>query len=81
MPSRPFTPDEQRSYRAHFVLSGAALIGVLVWALVDEVHSRRPYKRHQRDYLKAARQQGAAQIDSLPPNHWSSWKPVAATRH
>lgn len=68
---RAQVPIEQRNYSTYYVvLSGLLFLGTM-WAVVDEVATRRPWKHHQKEYLTIADtllqqriDQAAADIDS-----------------
>lgn len=48
------TPIEQRSYSTYFlVLSGLLFLGTM-WAVVDEIATRRPWKNYQKDFFAMA---------------------------
>lgn len=45
-------PIEQRSYSKYYlVLSGLLFLGTM-WAVVDEIATRRPWKHHQKEYFR-----------------------------
>lgn len=51
---REQTPIESREYgKVYLVLSGLLFLGTM-WAVVDEVMTRRPWKDYQRDYYALA---------------------------
>ena len=68
---RARVPIEQRDYSKYYlVFSGLLFLGTM-WAVVDEVSTRRPWKDHQREYrsLAVARigeriEQAYAELDS-----------------
>ena len=60
-----FTPDEQRSHRRLFAALSLVLAAVTVWAVVDEVHTRRPWKVHQQAWLTATGQPGPPRVQQL----------------
>jgi mono/diheme cytochrome c family protein len=56
-------PIEQRNYSVYYiVLSGLLFLGTM-WAVVDEVATRRPWKDEQRKYNALARQKIQERID------------------
>ncbi len=56
-------PIEQRNYSAYYVVfSGLLFLGTM-WAVVDEVATRRPWKDEQREYVELARQKVQERID------------------
>ncbi len=65
------TPIEQRNYSTYYlVLSGLLFLGTM-WAVVDEIATRRPWKNYQKDYFAMADtlvqqriDQAAAELDS-----------------
>lgn len=58
---RADTPVELRSYGTYFLVFSALLILGTLWAVVDEVIVRRPWKEYQTRYYELA----AAKLDSL----------------
>ena len=48
----PFQRDENRSFRAAFVLLSLAFAAVTVWAIADETWVRRPWKHWQEAYAQ-----------------------------
>jgi mono/diheme cytochrome c family protein len=68
---RAHIPIEQRNYSVYYVVFSALLFLGTMWAVVDEVATRRPWKEEQRKYNALARQkvqegieQAAADLDS-----------------
>ena len=52
--NRAQIPIEQRNYSLYYlVLSGLLFLGTM-WAVVDEIATRRPWKEYQKDYLEMA---------------------------
>jgi hypothetical protein len=50
------TPVESRNYSTiYFILSGLLFIGT-IWAVVDEMSTRRPWKEYQAQYYKLSEQ-------------------------
>ena len=47
-------PIEQRNYSVHYMVFAGLLFVATMWAVVDEVSSRRPWKDVQRQYRKVA---------------------------
>ena len=68
---RTQTPIEQRDYSVYYVVfSGLLFLGTM-WAVVDEVSTRRPWKEEQKEFLALAEKktkekiiQSAADVDS-----------------
>lgn len=60
MSSRGLVHDERRSFRAWFAVLSLAFGAVTVWAVVDELHVRRPWKAHQADYQELVAARGDA---------------------
>lgn len=68
---RAHVPIEQRNYSTYYlVLSGLLFLGTM-WAVVDEIATRRPWKHYQKDFYRAADtliqkriEQAASEIDS-----------------
>ena len=68
-------PIEQRNYSTYYlVLSGLLFLGTM-WAVVDEVATRRPWKTHQKEFYRIADtlvqqriDQAVAEIDSSALN-------------
>jgi mono/diheme cytochrome c family protein len=58
---RSDTPVEMRSYGTYYLVFSALLILGTLWAVVDEVKIRRPWKTYQEEYYALA----AAKLDSL----------------
>jgi mono/diheme cytochrome c family protein len=68
---RAQTPIEQRNYSALYIVFSGLLFVATVWAVFDEVSTRRPWKAVQHSYHDLARQkvrervdQAAAELDS-----------------
>ncbi len=69
---RAHIPIEQRNYSTYYVvLSGLLFLGTM-WAVVDEIATRRPWKHHQKEFytladslLQQRIEQAAAEIDSF----------------
>lgn len=68
---RAHIPIEQRNYSTYYVvLSGLLFLGTM-WAVVDEIATRRPWKQYQKEYYRLADsllqhrvEEAAAEIDS-----------------
>ena len=60
-----FTPDEQRSHRRLFAALSLILAATTAWAVIDEVHTRRPWKAHQAAWLAAVGEPGPPQVQQL----------------
>lgn len=69
---RTYIPIEQRNYSLYYlVFSGLLFVGTM-WAVVDEVSVRRPWKDHQREFrqlmlsrVDAKIEEMVAELDSL----------------
>ncbi|MCZ6777199.1 MAG: c-type cytochrome [Ignavibacteria bacterium] len=69
---RAQVPIEQRNYSVYYlVFSGLLFLGTM-WAVVDEVSTRRPWKDHQKEYLDLAEtkfqdrlDEAVAEVDSF----------------
>ncbi|MER3523155.1 MAG: hypothetical protein C4326_03600 [Ignavibacteria bacterium] len=69
---RAQVPIEQRNYSTYYVvLSGLLFLGTM-WAVVDEIATRRPWKHYQKEFYRMADsllqqriEQAAAEIDSF----------------
>jgi len=68
-------PIEQRNYSAYYLIFAGFLFLGTIWAVVDEVSARRPWKDVQREYgalaarnLKERLDQAAADMDSTALN-------------
>src|SRR5262245_24970284 len=74
MPLKPSTPkiDEHKSVRLSFFICGSLFMAVSVWAVVDEVWTRRPWKKHQENFFKIeeklAKEERARFKDKLDKN-------------
>ena len=56
-------PIEERDYSTYYLIfSGLLFLGTM-WAVVDEVSTRRPWKDHQREYYSLLRQKLQEQLD------------------
>ncbi len=60
-----FAPDEVRSFRRLFAALSLVLAAATAWAVVDEVHTRRPWKAHQRAWLDATGEAGSPRVQQL----------------
>ena len=56
------TPIEHRDYGAFYLLFAGLLFAGTLWAVVDEVVTRRPWKEGQREYFRVAAQQYQARL-------------------
>ncbi len=65
MAPRTFIPDEKRSYSLHFFVLMLVLSAVTLWALVDEIWIRRPWKEHQAQYFAAEQERIGAQVTEI----------------
>jgi len=60
---REQTPIESREYgKVYLVLSGLLFLGTM-WAVVDEVMTRRPWKDYQREYYEVSIRKWQEQLD------------------
>ncbi len=60
---RANTPIEQRNYSVYYIVfSGLLFLGTM-WAVVDEVSTRRPWKDEQKKYLVLAKQRTQERVD------------------
>ena len=60
----PFIPDEHRTLRRIFFVSGMILLATMVWALWDEAVSRRPWKGYQIAFNKLEYQHVKAELEA-----------------
>src|SRR5262245_46730102 len=49
MANQPITQEERRSYGGTFALCAAALLACGLWAVVDDLFLRRPWKKYQAE--------------------------------
>jgi cbb3-type cytochrome oxidase cytochrome c subunit len=60
---RSETPIEERNYSGYYlVFSGLLFVGTM-WAVVDEVSTRRPWKDHQKEYYELLSGRVKEQLD------------------
>ena len=59
---RRLIPVEERRYGAIFVVCAALLAVTTVWAVVDEVWVRRPWKAYQKEFDELELQQATAEL-------------------
>jgi len=77
---RAHIPIEQRNYSAYYlVFSGLLFLGTM-WAVVDEVSTRRPWKEEQKQYDALARQKIQERIDQAAADLDSSSLAEAAAK-
>ena len=60
-----FVPAEARSHRHLFAVLAAVLAVVTIWSIVDEVHTRRPWKAHQVAYQELKGEPAAPRVQQL----------------
>ncbi|MCS6861117.1 MAG: c-type cytochrome, partial [Abditibacteriales bacterium] len=60
--SVPSEPWERQSFSRYFVIVGVLLLASMACALWDEVYTRRPWKRYQRDFFTLARRKYAEDL-------------------
>ncbi len=72
---RAQVPIEQRNYSTYYLVLSSLLFLGTMWAVVDEIATRRPWKRYQKDYAQVADtliqqriDQSVADIDSAALN-------------
>ena len=63
MTRRASVPIEQRSYGIYYAVFAGFLFLGTVWAVVDEVSTRRPWKETQREYRALAAAQLRERLD------------------
>jgi cytochrome c2 len=60
---RSHIPIEQRNYSVHYMVFAGILFVATLWAVVDEVSSRRPWKDVQRQYRTVAAAKVKERVD------------------
>ncbi|MBM2840538.1 MAG: putative octahem cytochrome c [Bacteroidetes bacterium] len=77
---RAHTPIEQRNYSVYYIVfSGLLFLGTM-WAVVDEVSTRRPWKEEQKKYLALAMQRAQERVDQASADLDSSALADAASK-
>lgn len=63
VPQRSHIPIEQRNYSVHYIVFAGILFLGTMWAVVDEVSTRRPWKDVQRQYREVASSKVRERLD------------------